>query len=90
MQAASLEDLPLEERLTDAPRPGSPARITDVQGRRVPKLDTPVEIGALLKRSWIVSRQARLTHVEGGCSNRSPFQWLGPGAVRSPAVGRAT
>jgi putative transposase len=31
MQAASLEDLPLEERLTDAPRPGAPARITAEQ-----------------------------------------------------------
>src|SRR5438105_14700345 len=28
LRAASLEDLPLEERLTDAPRPGAPARIT--------------------------------------------------------------
>jgi transposase-like protein len=31
MHAASLEDLPLEERLTDAPRPGAPARITAEQ-----------------------------------------------------------
>jgi putative transposase len=31
MQAASLEDLPLEERLIDAPRPGAPARITAEQ-----------------------------------------------------------
>ncbi len=30
-QAASLEDLPVAERLTDAPRPGAPARITDEQ-----------------------------------------------------------
>jgi putative transposase len=30
-QAASLEDLPLLERLTDAPRPGAPVRISDEQ-----------------------------------------------------------
>jgi putative transposase len=30
-QAASVEDLPVAERLTDAPRPGAPVRITDVQ-----------------------------------------------------------
>ncbi len=31
MQAASMEDLPVEERLTDTPRPGAPARITAEQ-----------------------------------------------------------
>jgi putative transposase len=31
LSAASLEDLPIEERLTDAPRPGAPARITAEQ-----------------------------------------------------------
>ena len=30
-QAASLEDLPVIDRLTDAPRPGTPVRITDDQ-----------------------------------------------------------
>ena len=30
-QAASLEDLPVAERLIDAPRPGTPVRITDEQ-----------------------------------------------------------
>ena len=30
-QAASLEDLPVAERLTDAPRPGTPVRITAEQ-----------------------------------------------------------
>ena len=30
-QAAALEDLPVTERLTDAPRPGTPVRITDEQ-----------------------------------------------------------
>lgn len=38
MQAASLEDLPLEERLTDAPRPGAPARITTEQVCQVVEL----------------------------------------------------
>lgn len=38
MQAASLEDLPLEERLTDAPRPGAPARITADQVCQVVEL----------------------------------------------------
>jgi putative transposase len=31
LQPASLEDLPLEDRLQDAPRPGAPRRITDAQ-----------------------------------------------------------
>lgn len=31
LRAVSREDLPLEERLTDAPRPGAPARITAEQ-----------------------------------------------------------
>src|SRR6266849_5152542 len=31
LQAASLDDLPLIERLTDAPRPGAPRRITAEQ-----------------------------------------------------------
>ncbi len=31
LQAASLEDLPVAERLTDAPRPGKPVRITAEQ-----------------------------------------------------------
>ncbi len=34
-QAASLEDLPLVERLTDAPRPGAPVRITDEQVAKI-------------------------------------------------------
>lgn len=38
MQAASLEDLPLEGRLTDAPRPGAPARITAEQVCQVVEL----------------------------------------------------
>jgi putative transposase len=33
--AASLEDLPVEERLTDAPRPGKPRRITAEQECRI-------------------------------------------------------
>lgn len=31
LRAVSLEDLPIEERLTDAPRPGAPGRITAEQ-----------------------------------------------------------
>jgi hypothetical protein len=31
MQAVSLTDLPVEDRLTDVPRPGAPARITAEQ-----------------------------------------------------------
>src|ERR671939_657917 len=34
-QAASLADLPLAERLTDAPRPGAPVRITDEQVAKI-------------------------------------------------------
>ena len=34
-QAASLEDLPVVDRLTDAPRPGTPVRITDEQVAKI-------------------------------------------------------
>jgi putative transposase len=34
-QAASVEDLPVAERLTDAPRPGTPVRITAEQVARI-------------------------------------------------------
>ena len=34
-QAASLEDLPIADRLTDAPRPGTPVRITDEQVAKI-------------------------------------------------------
>jgi putative transposase len=35
LQAATLEDLPVEDRLTDAPRPGRPAQITAEQTCRI-------------------------------------------------------
>jgi transposase len=35
MRAARVEDLPLDERLTDVPRPGAPARITAEQVCRI-------------------------------------------------------
>ena len=35
LQPASLEDLPLPDRLTDAPRPGKPVRITDEQVTKI-------------------------------------------------------
>jgi transposase len=38
LRAANLEDLPIAERLTDAPRPGAPARITAEQQCRVVEL----------------------------------------------------
>lgn len=38
LQAVNLDDLPLEERLTDAPRPGAPARITADQVCQVVEL----------------------------------------------------
>jgi putative transposase len=38
LRAVSLEDLPLAERLTDAPRPGAPARITAEQQCQVVEL----------------------------------------------------
>src|ERR1700731_1134530 len=38
LRAVSLEDLPLAERLTDAPRPGVPARITAEQHCQVVEL----------------------------------------------------
>ncbi len=44
-QAASLEDLPVTERLTDAPRPGTPVRITDEQVAKIVALacEPPVD-----------------------------------------------
>jgi putative transposase len=35
LQPASWEDLPLADRLTDAPRPGKPVRITDAQVAKI-------------------------------------------------------
>ncbi len=35
LQPASLDDLPLADRLTDAPRPGKPVRITDEQVAKI-------------------------------------------------------
>ena len=35
LQSALVEDLPLAERLTDAPRPGKPVRITDEQVAKI-------------------------------------------------------
>jgi len=46
-QAATLEDLPLTERLTDAPRPGAPARIRDEQVAKIVALacEPPADTG---------------------------------------------
>ena len=38
LQAASLEELPAADRLSDAPRPGAPRRITDEQRCRIIEL----------------------------------------------------
>ena len=35
LQPASLDDLPITDRLTDAPRPGKPVRITDEQVAKI-------------------------------------------------------
>lgn len=47
LRAASLEDLSLEERLRDAPRPGAPARITPEQVCQIVALacDAPSQSG---------------------------------------------
>ena len=69
-QAASLEDLPVVERLTDAPRPGTPGRITAEQVAKIvalacePPADsdrpisqwTGVEIAAEIKKRGIVDQ----------------------------------
>jgi putative transposase len=46
-QAVSLADLSVEERLTDAPRPGKPVRITDQQVCQIVALacDAPAQTG---------------------------------------------
>ncbi|MCA1598200.1 MAG: helix-turn-helix domain-containing protein [Chloroflexi bacterium] len=69
-QAASLEDLPVTERLTDAPRPGAPVRITAEQVAKIVALaceppadsDRPIsqwtgrEIAAEIKHRGIVEQ----------------------------------
>ena len=47
LRAVSLEDLPIAERLTDAPRPGAPARITAEQQCQVVALAcaAPEQVG---------------------------------------------
>ena len=69
-QAASLEDLPVVERLTDAPRPGTPGRITAEQVAKIVALaceppadsDRPIsqwtgrEIAAEIKKRGIVDQ----------------------------------
>jgi putative transposase len=69
-QAASLEDLPVAERLTDAPRPGTPVRITDEQVAKIVALaceppgdsERPIsqwtgrEIAAEIKKRGIVDQ----------------------------------
>jgi transposase len=69
-QAASLEDLPVAERLTDAPRPGAPVRITAEQVAKIVALaceppadsDRPIsqwtgrEIAAEIKHRGIVEQ----------------------------------
>jgi putative transposase len=46
-QAVSLDDLSVEERLTDAPRPGTPVRITDQQVCQIVALacEAPAQTG---------------------------------------------
>ncbi len=69
-QAASLEDLPVAERLTDAPRPGTPVRITAEQVTKIVALaceppddaERPIsqwtgrEIAAEIKKRGIVDQ----------------------------------
>jgi putative transposase len=69
-QAASVEDLPVAERLTDAPRPGAPVRITADQVAKIVALaceppadaDRPIsqwtgrEIAAEIKHRGIVAQ----------------------------------
>jgi putative transposase len=47
LQAVALADLSVEERLTDAPRPGKPVRITDHQVCQIVALacEAPVRVG---------------------------------------------
>ena len=46
LQPAALEDLPVAERLTDAPRPGKPARIGDVQVCQIQALTCETPAGS--------------------------------------------
>jgi putative transposase len=69
-QATTLEDLPVADRLTDAPRPGTPVRITDEQVAKIVALacespadsDRPIsqwtgrEIAEEIKRRGLVDQ----------------------------------
>ncbi len=57
LQAASLEDLPVVERLTDAPRPGKPPRITDAQVCQIQALACETPAGSERPISQWTSRE---------------------------------
>ncbi len=49
LQATNLEDLSLEERLRDAPRPGAPARITPEQVCQIMSLACEAQAGSVVQ-----------------------------------------
>jgi putative transposase len=57
LQPASLEDLPLAERLTDAPRPGKPVRITAEQVCQITALACTTPAGSDRPISQWTSRE---------------------------------
>lgn len=73
MQAARLEDLPVEERLTDAPRPGAPARITAEQVCQVVELacTTPEQAGRPISQ-WTAREIAEEITTRGIIDQISP------------------
>ena len=68
LQAAILEDLSIEERLRDAPRPGAPARIRASLPDHVPVVRPAV---VLSKRSVIPTSPAMLGLIQAMVSNIS-------------------
>jgi putative transposase len=75
LQAVNVDDLPLEERLTDAPRPGAPARITADQVCQVVELAcaAPEQTGRPISQ-WTGREIADEIRVRGIIDRISPRQ----------------
>ncbi len=70
LQPAALEDLPVAERLTDAPRPGKPARIRDVQVCQIQALACETPAGSDRPISQWTGREVANEITKRGIVNR--------------------
>ena len=86
-QAASLEDLSVAERLTDAPRPGTPVRITDEQVTRIVALACEPPANADVPATPAVRPIPNVS--AGSAQRRAPRGPAGAGLCATPRPGRA-